>query len=54
LSKAITSGTTGQRVMLEAHRLGSSRQRYYRLTFTGPAARIVLQSAELEADVGSN
>lgn len=54
LSKAITSGTTGQRVMLEAHRLGSSRQRYYRLTFTGPAARLVLQSAELDMDVGRN
>jgi hypothetical protein len=54
LSKAITSGTTAQLVMLEANRLGSSRQRYYRITFDGPAARIVLQSAELEADVGSN
>lgn len=54
LSKAITSGTTGQRVMMEANRLGSSRQRYYRITFTGPAARIVLQSAELDMDVGSN
>lgn len=54
LSKAITSGTTGQRVMLSADRLGSSRQRYYRLTFTGPAARIVLQSAELDMEVGRN
>jgi hypothetical protein len=54
LTKAITSGTTGQRVQLEALRLGSTRQRYYRITFTGPAARIVLQSAELEMDAGSN
>jgi hypothetical protein len=54
MSKAITSGTTGQRVMLSADRLGSSRQRYYRLTFTGPAARLVLQSADLDMEVGRN
>lgn len=55
LSKAITAGATGgQRVMLEAFRLGSSRKRYYRLSFVGPSIRAVLESAELEMDVGRN
>lgn len=54
MSKAITTGETPQRVMLQLNRMGSSRQRYYRLTFTGPAARLVLQSAELEYDVGGH
>jgi hypothetical protein len=54
LEKAVTSGTTGQLLMLSANRLGSSRQRYYRLTFTGPAAHLVLQSAELDYDLGVN
>jgi hypothetical protein len=54
MSKSITTGTTGQRVMLEMYRLGSSRQRYYRLTFTGPAAKLVLQSAELDYEIGAH
>ncbi len=52
LTKAITSGTTAQRTMLQADRLGSSYERTYRLTFAGPAARILLKSCNLELSEG--
>jgi hypothetical protein len=53
LSRALTSATTAQRVPLEARRLGSSRERYYRLTMS-PAARVVLKLAELDAEMGAH
>lgn len=47
LSKAITSGTTAQKFILSSPPLGSAiAGRIYRLTFTGPAARIILRRAE--------
>lgn len=52
LSKAITSGTTGQTVRLYANRLGSSRKRIYRWTMAGPAARIVLKTCDLALQGG--
>lgn len=52
LSKAITSGTTGQLVRLYANRLGSSRKRIYRWTMTGPAARLVLKTCDLALQGG--
>jgi hypothetical protein len=52
LTKAVTSSTTGQRVVFTANRLGSSRERYYRLTFTGPAAKIILKKCELDLEEG--
>lgn len=52
LSKAITSGTTGQTVVLYHNRLGSSKERFYRLTFTGPSAKLILKTCDLEFRAG--
>lgn len=53
MTQAVTSGTTSQLITLEARRLGSSRrQRYYRLTFAGPAAKLVLKKCWLDAKEG--
>lgn len=54
LSKSITTGTTGQRIELKAFRLGSSRERIYRLTMVGPASQIILTQAELDVTPGVN
>lgn len=53
ISKAVaSSGTTGRMVVIDFNRLGSSRQRYYRITLTGADCHVVLQSAELDAEIG--
>ncbi len=47
LSKAITSGTTAQQVVLTTPPLGAFKAgRIYRLTFTGPSARLILRRCE--------
>jgi hypothetical protein len=53
LSKSITSGTSAQQVVLTTPPLGSFKAgRIYRLTFTGPAARLILRRAEGLVRVG--
>lgn len=52
LTKAVTSSTTGQRAVFTANRLGASAERYYRITFTGPAAKIILKKCELDLEEG--
>lgn len=52
LSKTITSSSTAQRVTLTANRLGRSANRFYRLTFTGPAAALILQKCEIDLEEG--
>lgn len=53
LSKAITSGTTAQQVILTSPPLGSFKAgRIYRLVFTGPSARIIFRRAEGLVRVG--
>lgn len=53
LSKAITSGTSAQQVILTSPPLGSFKAgRIYRLTFAGPAARLILRRAEGLVQIG--
>lgn len=53
LSKAITSGTTAQQVILTTPPLGMIKAgRIFRLTFAGPAARIILRRAEALLEKG--
>lgn len=52
LTKTVTSSTTGQRVTFVANNLGSAQRRYYRLTFTGPAAKIILRNCEIDLSEG--
>lgn len=52
MTRTVTSSTTGQRVIFTENRLGSSPSRYYRLTFTGPAAKLVLKKCELDLQEG--
>jgi len=53
ISKAITNGTSAQQVILQTPPLGSFKAgRIYRLTFTGPAARLILRRAEGLVTVG--
>ncbi len=55
LSKAITSGTTAQQIVLQTPPLGSCPTgRIYRLVFAGPAARILIRQGEVLIDQGRN
>lgn len=49
---ADNTGTTGQRLTLEANRLGSGPERYYRLVTTGPSAQMILKKCELDLQQG--
>jgi hypothetical protein len=51
LTRTITDTTTGQRVVLTAYRLGSSAERYYRVSWPG-AARIIIRNCELDLEEG--
>ncbi len=54
LSKAVTSGTTAQKVILQTPPLGSFRAgRVYRLVFAGPAARIILRGGDMLFEKGA-
>lgn len=48
----VNTSQIGQRILWVANRLGSSPSRYYRLTLTGPAAKIILKKCELDAKEG--
>lgn len=52
MTKTVTNTTTGQRVVLTANRLGSSSERYYRLTGPSNAAKIILKKCELDLQEG--
>lgn len=53
LTKDIVSGTTAQKITLISSTLGMAEtDRRYRLTLTGPAAAIVLRSADLALEKG--
>lgn len=52
VARAITSGTTAQRVLFDFHNLGSSENRVYRLTFTGPSAYITLRRCDIMIEKG--
>lgn len=52
LTKTVTNSSTSQRGTLIANRLGRSSERYYRVTFTGPAAKLILTKCELDLREG--
>ena len=52
LSKDITNGTSGQLIKLREPNLGLSDDRYYELSMTGPAARMVFDNPTLELTKG--
>lgn len=53
LSKAVTNGTSAQQVILQSPPTGSFKAgQIYRLTFAGPAARLILRRAEGLVRVG--
>lgn len=53
MTRSVADGD-GQLVTLEARRLGSSRQRYYKIKFVGPAAKIIIKKVWLDATEGDS
>jgi len=54
LSQTVTSSAIGQQVVLKTPPLGMSKAgRVYRLTFTGPAAQLILKNADLNLRQGA-